>query len=207
MSQIEERDNGPLIIKNAKTMTDASGAEMEVKEVMALCRCGQSANKPFCDGSHNEAGFSSANEAEPSGKDVVLFYEGKEATIAYNPLVCSHAGECVRIAKAAFDPKRRPWIEPDNTDQATLEDVVRSCPSGALRIAENEESIAGHLIPERANVHVQKDGPYWITGASIERDVPGKGGTEAKYVLCRCGLSSNKPYCDGSHYDQKWSDD
>ena len=50
---IEARDDGPLIAKNLRSMKGADGAAMDVKPVMALCRCGQSANKPFCDGSHH----------------------------------------------------------------------------------------------------------------------------------------------------------
>jgi len=55
---IEIAANGPLIIKGVDKMKDAQGEELATKPVMALCRCGASANKPFCDGAHARTGFS-----------------------------------------------------------------------------------------------------------------------------------------------------
>lgn len=198
---IEERENGPLIVKYAKRMVGSDGSEMEVKEVMALCRCGSSKNKPFCDGTHKEVGFESRG-GQPAGKDKVYSYKGKSLTVQYNPLICSHAAECVRLAPPAFNPNRKPWIEPDNVAEDDVRDVVRACPSGALSI-EGE----GHLFADRADVTVQKDGPYWVCGADLPVEKPGENGTSEKVVLCRCGLSGNKPFCDGSHRDKGWSDE
>ncbi|MDH5453356.1 MAG: CDGSH iron-sulfur domain-containing protein, partial [Paracoccaceae bacterium] len=56
-AKIELRQNGPLVVKGLTSMVGEDGAELEAKPVMALCRCGQSRTKPFCDGSHKEAGF------------------------------------------------------------------------------------------------------------------------------------------------------
>ena len=61
-------------------------------------------------------------------------------------------------------------------------------------------------IADRAQITVQKDGPYWVTGVTPPGDLGGEGASDQKYVLCRCGLSGNKPYCDGTHRDQKWKD-
>lgn len=54
---ITPSDNGPYIVKGGAKLVDAEGKEFETKETIALCRCGQSATKPFCDGTHNKAGF------------------------------------------------------------------------------------------------------------------------------------------------------
>lgn len=203
--KIEMREDGPLIVKHATRLEGPGGAELEVKEVMALCRCGHSSNKPFCDGSHNDAGFSSKNDHEASGVDREIIYDGDPIAIAYNPRVCSHAAECVRLSRAAFDPDRKPWCKPEEADPTKLEAIVGACPSGALRAVRHED--AKHIVADRPTVKIQKDGPYWVTHAEIDADVPGIGGTPEKYVLCRCGLSGNKPYCDGSHYNEKWTDD
>lgn len=59
---IRVRDNGPLLIEGAVKIVDAHGNPLSLptnKPVIALCRCGQSANKPFCDGSHKTCGFQS----------------------------------------------------------------------------------------------------------------------------------------------------
>jgi len=55
------RENGPLVVPRAAVrVVDHEGNELplpEGKELVALCRCGQSSTKPFCDGSHRAAGF------------------------------------------------------------------------------------------------------------------------------------------------------
>ena len=56
---IEQRENGPLVVKNCADLQLADGTAAEAKPVMALCRCGGSSNKPFCDGTHKEIGFES----------------------------------------------------------------------------------------------------------------------------------------------------
>jgi CDGSH-type Zn-finger protein len=66
---IRTRNNGPLVIDGPVTIVDAQGRPFKVsteKPVIALCRCGQSSNKPFCDGSHNRCGFVAAEVAEPA---------------------------------------------------------------------------------------------------------------------------------------------
>lgn len=197
---IEEREDGPLVVKGLKTLTGTDGEAMEVKEVMALCRCGKSKMKPFCDGTHKEAGFKSRG-GEPSGKDVVLTYEGDGLTLTYNPLLCSHAAHCVGHASGIFDPKRKPWADPHQGSKEDLMEILRACPSGALALKDG-----GHQFQEAAEITVAKNGPYQVQGASIDAAASGKGATEEKYVLCRCGLSGNKPYCDGTHYNKGWSD-
>jgi CDGSH-type Zn-finger protein len=55
---ITAKENGPYLVKGPVTHTDASGNTVTVEGAMvALCRCGQSANKPFCDGSHRKVDF------------------------------------------------------------------------------------------------------------------------------------------------------
>lgn len=56
--EIKVLENGPLLISGTATVTDAEGNVSETQgSMVALCRCGQSANKPFCDGTHKNAGF------------------------------------------------------------------------------------------------------------------------------------------------------
>jgi len=198
---IEERENGPLVVKGLGRMTGPNGEDIEVKEVMALCRCGASANKPFCDGSHQKNGFESRG-GTPAGKDALLPYKGAEATVLYNPRLCSHAAECNRLAPNVFDATKRPWVQPDAGSVADIETVVRACPSGALQLADR-----GHLLADGAEITVQKDGPCWVAGPEIKTEMAGDGATKDKFVLCRCGLSGNKPYCDGSHRDAGWKAD
>lgn len=200
---IEERENGPLVAKGVTVMKDAEGAEIETKPVMALCRCGASGNKPFCDGSHVEAGFESRG-GTPSGRDRIITYTGSQVSVTYNPLLCSHAAECGRLASHIFDPAQKPWVQPDKGSLEEVHAVVAACPSGALALAEADPP---HLFPERAQVQIEKNGPYWVLDVAAPVSPQGEGQSDRKYVLCRCGLSGNKPYCDGSHRDAKWRDD
>jgi len=54
---IEITKNGPYIVKNVDYLISSQGASLSTQSVMALCRCGGSANKPFCDGTHNSIDF------------------------------------------------------------------------------------------------------------------------------------------------------
>jgi len=60
---IKVLDNGPYIIKGSVTVTDSDGNSYEAKDTIALCRCGHSAMKPFCDGTHKAQDFVSAPRA------------------------------------------------------------------------------------------------------------------------------------------------
>jgi CDGSH-type Zn-finger protein len=198
-AKIELRENGPLVVKGLTSLTGEDGTNLEAKPVMALCRCGLSRTKPFCDGSHMDAGFLSENLTPAAGRDRLIAYQGAEVTITYNPLLCSHAAECGRMARHIFNPDQKPWIQPDNGTRDEVMSVIAACPSGALAMAGPE-----HLVPERAEIKVEKNGPYWVTGPSVDAPSPGEGACADKFVLCRCGLSGNKPYCDGSHRDKGW---
>lgn len=55
---IQTLKNGPLLVKGKVQLADSEGKSMPGStEQIALCRCGHSANKPFCDGSHKKVGF------------------------------------------------------------------------------------------------------------------------------------------------------
>lgn len=60
---IRIRDNGPLLVRGGATVTDSEGNTYESKDTIALCRCGHSAMKPFCDASHKAQDFQSAPRA------------------------------------------------------------------------------------------------------------------------------------------------
>ncbi len=59
-ASIKVNDNGPILVQGTFQLLDGEGNPMETKETIALCRCGQSSNKPFCDGTHGKVGFQSA---------------------------------------------------------------------------------------------------------------------------------------------------
>ncbi|MEL6584589.1 MAG: CDGSH iron-sulfur domain-containing protein [Pseudomonadota bacterium] len=204
---IKAFDNGPLMVSNPPKLTGVHG-EIDAGERAVLCRCGASKDKPFCDGSHKKAGFSTAPsdaKLRTSAIDYTATIESVEVTVSYTPLLCSHAAECQRLSLEVFNPKARPWVQPEHGTLESLRAVVAACPSGALRLGEGEP--ARHLDPEGMSITVMKDGPYAVTNIPAPATSEADGPSARKYVLSRCGHSKNKPFCDGTHYDVGWRDD
>ncbi len=60
---IDIMKNGPFIVNGAVELKDADGNAYPAKQRIALCRCGASTTKPFCDGTHSKIGFQAAERA------------------------------------------------------------------------------------------------------------------------------------------------
>lgn len=198
---IQASENGPFIVKGLERLTDADGSALPMKkDVVALCRCGASGNKPFCDGSHVGVGFSSKKERSETYE--ARQYDGKEIGVVDNIGICCHAGECVRGAPEVFfrwENGERISV-PDEGDRARIMEVVRRCPSGSLLTMLDGQTQARFYEGEVAEIHVSKDGPLHIRGEMTLDDADGaRPVTDDHYTLCRCGASKNKPFCDGAH--------
>ena len=61
-----------------------------------------------------------------------LTYTNQEVTIVWKPDVCIHSTKCFKGLPGVFDPRRRPWIDPSQSDTTTIVEQVKKCPSGAL---------------------------------------------------------------------------
>lgn len=196
--------NGPYIVKHLEALRNASG-ELETKPQIALCRCGGSANKPFCDGSHTTNGFSSEKLADGS-KDKRDNYVGQEITIHDNRGICAHAGRCTDGLAAVFRLKEEPWIHPNSAKAEEIIAIVKQCPSGALSYSiENVEDRDQDRDPA---IMVAKNGPYVVTGGpELIGETRGEGASTEHFTLCRCGGSKNKPFCDGTHWSIEFTDD
>ena len=66
---IEIKKNGPLIVSGNVELKDSDGNAYPPKDRMALCRCGASTTKPFCDGTHSKIGFQAAERAVPESAE------------------------------------------------------------------------------------------------------------------------------------------
>ncbi len=198
--------NGPYIVKRMERLANSKGEALEAKKVMALCRCGGSANKPFCDGTHSKIGFSGDRSSERPRTAEQLRYEGAGITVLDNRTVCAHAGACTDGLPAVFRLGTEPWIEPTEADAEAIAAVVRQCPSGALSY------LLGGAAPAADGsapaITVSKDGPYWVTGAELQDEATGQRPQfPERYALCRCGQSKNKPFCDGTHWSIEFRDE
>ena len=196
--------DGPYIVKDLQNFSNRNGA-IDCKEAIGLCRCGQSANKPYCDGSHKTVGFSSKNQLDPA-RDRLDTYKGKNITVYDNRSICAHAGICTDRLPAVFHNREASFVEPDGASVAEIIDIVNQCPSGALSYTLDDDSET-RLIGE-ASISIAANGPYVLKGKVVLLDIDkGAGASESSCSLCRCGASKNKPFCDGSHWDINFSDD
>jgi len=165
---------------------------------VALCRCGGSASKPFCDGTHGRNGFSDRNTADAAANRRIA-YVGRGITIFDNRAICAHAGFCTDGLKKVFRMNAEPWIDPDGAALAEVIATIEKCPSGALSYA--KDGVEGKPPVREPIVTVMNDGPYSVTGGIELVGVAfGDGASREHYTLCRCGGSKNKPFCDGTHW-------
>ena len=203
-TSITPTPDGPYLVNGLKIFANKKG-RIETKATMALCRCGESANKPFCDGTHAKISFSSS-EIEGRIEDKRYDYQGKSITIHDNRSICAHAGHCTDGLAAVFRLREEPWIHPDAASATEIIATIQRCPSGALGYTvDNVE----HRDQDRdPMVTVTKDGPYAVTGGIELVDQPlGEGASTEHYTLCRCGGSKNKPFCDGTHWHIEFKDE
>src|SRR5690242_19424450 len=204
--------NGPYLVTNVTVLRTPLGGEVPVPPQLALCRCGVSAAKPFCDGSHTTSGFTDGKDPNrvPDQRDTYL---GQQVTIFDNRGICQHSGLCSDRAPTAFRTAAEPFVAPSGARLDELVRAVRDCPSGALSLGfdgpddkhEARDLADWHGTRERA-IEVTLDGPYRVTGAIPVTDTAGEdvpraaGSSREHYALCRCGHSQNKPFCSGMHW-------
>lgn len=134
-------------------------------------------------------------------RDITKKYTNGEVTIVWKPDMCIHSAICFRGLGEVFDPQKRPWV---NAQGATTEKIVaqiKKCPSGALSYFMNEDAGEGKVQVEAETiVETVPNGPLMVYGNVTVKDASGTLTQKNKATaFCRCGASSNKPYCDGTH--------
>ena len=197
-------ENGPFIVNNVVNFANQKGA-VEVKETMALCRCGGSANKPFCDGTHAKNGFSSA-KLDGRVEDKRDNYVGQKITIHDNRGICAHAGRCTDGLAAVFHLKEEPWIYPDSASAEEIIDTIKKCPSGALSYS--VDGVEYQVKDGKPSIFIAPNGPYVVSGGpALENTERGEQTSTEHFTMCRCGGSKNKPFCDGTHWYNEFTDD
>jgi CDGSH-type Zn-finger protein/truncated hemoglobin YjbI len=200
-------DGGPYLVTNAQQLTDWLGDEIAARPQMALCRCGESALKPLCDGACARVGFDGDKDPKriPDQRDP---YEGVQLTVYDNRGVCQHSGFCTDRLRNVFHTEGA-FVTPSGGRMDEIIRAVRDCPSGALSYAVDGVEARQQVDWDGARgptIEVSKDGPYRITGGIPLLDEAGQalpradGSSTEHYALCRCGHSQNKPFCSGMHW-------
>ena len=201
---------GSVPVEKAVIGTNADGESWEWGEgeafeagaTYALCRCGQTSNAPFCDGSHVTVGFDGTETASREPYDAQKrVLHGPGLTLEDAQVFCAGARFC--------DAVQDVWTAIRRTDDPGTRDriigQVARCPSGRLVAVDKltGEPIEPELQP---SINVVEDpaagcsGPLWVRGGV---EVQSQGGeayeVRNRVTLCRCGQSGNKPFCDGTH--------
>jgi len=172
------------------------------RETYPLCRCGASKNTPFCDGSHVEAGFDGTETAcrEPYLAQVE-WTSGPALDLSWSRKLCALARFCHRAGDA--------WTQAENSSdpaaRAVAVEEAACCPSGSLVAWDKDAGRA--LEPDlRPSIGLVENplagtsGPIWVRGGiPIEAADGTVYEVRNRVALCRCGRSSGKPFCDGTH--------
>ncbi|MFH1031490.1 MAG: CDGSH iron-sulfur domain-containing protein [Chloroflexota bacterium] len=177
------------------------GKQYPKMETYSLCRCGQSKNKPFCDGTHKAIDFDGTETASHKPyHEQAKKREGPTIDLTDASVLCAAARFCDRaggiwkLIKQSDDPKAR----------ATAEQEAVLCPSGRLVVWDKD----GNAIEPKfkPSIVIAEDpqegmeGPVWVRGCiPIESSDGYVYEVRNRVTLCRCGKSNNKPFCDASH--------
>ena len=146
-------------------------------------------------------------EEKKAGGAEKITYQGTALDITWDPSLCMHVGECVRAKNKLFVAGREPWCVPDEVSPKDAAEVVTRCPSGALSYSSKSAALPEESAPPANEVHVANNGPLYVRGALEITGIDSTlKGVRFRAALCRCGLSKNKPFCDGSHEDGLFRD-
>ncbi len=123
--------------------------------------------------------------------------KGREVTVTFDSRRCIHARRCVLGRPDVFVPGvSGEWIHPDAAPAGAVLHIGRICPSGAIRVVRNDGSEDAQGAPLVNTLRVLENGPLAIEAELTLQGAPQPG---PRAVLCRCGASKAKPWCDGSH--------
>jgi len=216
-------ENGPYLVTGGvplvrlEIVTNEAGESVAWREIgrvpapsaYLLCRCGHSKTKPFCDSAHVAIGFDGTETADrtsylDSAADIdgpgVLLHDARH--LCAEARFCDRAGGLWNLVAECDDAETR----------ALAEEEAMLCPSGRYVICDAETNTEREpdFEPSIALVgdpSLGVSGPLWVRGGI---PVVSADGTpyevRNRVTLCRCGQSTNKPFCDGSHLRTKFTD-
>lgn len=123
--------------------------------------------------------------------------ESDKISVSFEGKKCIHARRCVLGLPEVFNPGAKgQWIFPEHADPSEIARLVRDCPSGALTY-EMKDGTDAEELPKVNSARLWENGPVEYRGdVRIDGQEP-----RIRAVICRCGQSKNKPFCDNSHLD------
>jgi len=223
MGKIKVSKNGPYLVSGKVPLEKEvivaddkgipirwdKGKKFPDQKDYALCRCGRSQDKPYCDGTHASFNFDGmetasrkkyAEQNDPTvGPDLILNDAEKLCAVA---LFCHRAGSAWTLTEHSDDPKSKEIAIQEACD----------CPSGRLTACDKKtgQPIEPNFEPSIGIVEDlahKVSGPLWAKGGvTIEATDGYQYEIRNRVTLCRCGASKNKPFCDGTHCSIKFND-
>src|SRR5438093_7160719 len=131
--------------------------------------------------------------------DIKREYANDDIVVVWEPAYCIHAADCLNGLPDVFDAGARPWIDVDRASADEIAEVVTTCPTGALHFRRLDDGLQESGSTE-TTVELRPNGPMYLRGTIRIEDSSGHLIREdTRVALCRCGGSSNKPFCDGTH--------
>jgi len=180
------------------------------QESYSLCRCGQSKNKPFCDGSHIKINF---DGTETAGHEKYINQtekiSGPEIELTDAPKLCA-------LVRFCHNKKGNVWdlTEESNNPDSKGEAIQQACNCSAGRLVmwDKKTSKAIEPILQKSISFIEDpktktSGPICVKGGiKIESADSEEYEIRNRVTLCRCGKSKNKPFCDASHVSSGFND-
>ena len=186
------------------------GEKLQAPEAYSLCRCGHSENKPFCDGTHARIGFDGTEvAARTPNLEQASVVEGPNVAVTDAESLCAYARFC--------DPDGSVWALAEQADgpreRAKVMQMAGHCPSGRLVAwdTRTKTTLEPSLPPAVGLVEDPQEGvsgPIWLRGGIVLESADGQQyEVRNRVTVCRCGESSNKPFCDGTHASVHFTDE
>ena len=181
------------------------GDKLKTAQSYALCRCGQTKTKPFCDGTHVKVNFDGTEASDNESFDKMSKeIDGPTLKLKDAEILCASARFCHRGGDI--------WPQIPKSDNSQLKrNALRNacdCPSGRLVVIDKETGKVVEPSLEKSIGIIDDpskgvDGPYWVRGGIPVYSAEGTlYEVRNRVTLCRCGKSTNKPFCDSSHYPE-----
>lgn len=170
-------------------------------DVYCLCRCGRSQSRPYCDGTHAKIGFLGEEVADKAPfAQQALRYEGEALDLLDQENLCAVVRFC-HVGKSIWKLILTSSDQPDR-ELAVYE--AQHCPSGRLVLYTKDGKALEPPLEKQISLIedpvIDCKGPLWVKGGITIEGADGElYESRNRVTLCRCGQTSNAPFCDAQH--------